>query len=68
MPVIAIDPAPGKKSTIFDGRHFHCKDGLELRSYLRKCTPKTLLCWDAPLTGRPIPHVQESSPVTSPSG
>ena len=53
LPVIAIDPAPGKKSTIFDGKDFLSKNGPELRSYLDqfKRTPETLLCWDAPLTG-----------------
>lgn len=54
LPVISVDPAPGRKSTIFDGRDFLTKTGHELRSYLNKqCnrTPKTLLCWDAPLTG-----------------
>ena len=54
LPVIAIDPAPGKKSTIFNGSEFLSKSGDELRSYLGEPsnrTPETLLCWDAPLTG-----------------
>ena len=54
LPVLAIDPSPGKKSTIFDGKEFKTKSGLELRSYLDEPfnrSPKMLLCWDAPLTG-----------------
>ena len=52
--VISVDPAPGKESTIFDGRDFSTKTGHGLRSYLDEPgnrTPETLLCWDAPLTG-----------------
>ena len=59
MRVISIDPAPGKKSTIFDGEKFFCKSGLELRSYLAETNdrnPDTLLCWDAPLTGPADPE------------
>ena len=49
--VLSIDPAPGKKSTIFDGRQFrNCKPE-ELRNYLGRIQPGTLICWDAPLTG-----------------
>ena len=54
LPVISIDPAPGKNSTIFNGSEFLSKSGDELRSYLGEPsnrTPETLLCWDAPLTG-----------------
>lgn len=54
MPVIAVDPAPGKRSTLFDGTTFLKKDARRLRAYLdQPCnrTRETLLCWDAPLTG-----------------
>ena len=52
--MIAVDPAPGRKSTVFDRAVFFRKGGCELRSYLDEpCnrTHETLLCWDAPLTG-----------------
>ena len=52
--VLAIDPAPGKPSTVFDGRAFSKKNGDELRGYLNyqgNRTGKTFVCWDAPLTG-----------------
>ena len=54
MSVIAVDPSPGRKSTVFDGTRFFRKSGRELRAYLeepRNRTEETLLCWDAPLTG-----------------
>lgn len=59
MRVIAIDPAPGRPSTIFDGEEhegelFPARTGDELRLYLdepHNRTRETLLCWDAPLTG-----------------
>ena len=52
--MIAVDPAPGQKSTVFDGTMFLRKDARDLRAYLnepRNRTQETLLCWDAPLTG-----------------
>ena len=54
MSVIAVDPAPGKESTVFDGAEFFDMDACGLRDYLSESknrTPGTLLCWDAPLTG-----------------
>ena len=57
--VISVDPAPGKKSTIFDGNEFLRRTGPELRADLhdlRDRTPQTLLCWDAPLTGPADPR------------
>ena len=54
MSVIAVDPAPGQKSTVFDGTMFFRKDARDLRAYLnepRNRRQETLLCWDAPLTG-----------------
>lgn len=63
MDVISIDPAPGKKSTIFDGQKFLSKSGPELRLYLAETgarNPETLLCWDAPLTGPANPASAET--------
>ncbi len=51
MPVVCIDPAPAKKSTIFDGSAYHRVDAAALRQYLDNLASGTLLCWDAPLTG-----------------
>ena len=56
MSVISVDPAPGKKSTIFDGINFLPKSSPELRSYLGNRARDTLLCWDAPLTGPADPR------------
>lgn len=50
--VLGIDPAPSKKSTVYDGEGFHHFSAKELRDFLHK--PKkeeVLICWDAPLTG-----------------
>jgi len=56
--VLAIDPAPGKPSTVFDGRGFSKRNGDELRELLNdpgSRTAGTLVCWDAPLTGPASP-------------
>lgn len=52
MRVIGIDPAPAKKSTVFDGS-FYSFTALELIEYLNAARDRgpTLVCWDAPLTG-----------------
>lgn len=50
--VLGIDPAPAKKTVIFDGKEFIIKDHNELIEYL-KDHENVLICWDAPLTG---PH------------
>ena len=63
--MIAVDPAPGRKSTVFDGTAFFRKDGCELRAYLDEpCnrTHGTLLCWDAPLTGPGNPASAGTNP------
>ena len=63
--VIAVDPAPGRKSTVFDGTAFSRKGGRELRAYLEEpCnrTHETLLCWDAPLTGPGDPASAGTNP------
>lgn len=52
--VLAIDAAPGKPSTVFDGTDFLRLRGCALHAYLNdpvNRTPETLVCWDAPLTG-----------------
>lgn len=54
MEVIAVDAAPGKASTVFDGGEFMELDARGLRGYLGRIRgrgPKALVCWDAPLTG-----------------
>ena len=52
--IIAVDAAPGKASTVFDGKDFVKLNAPGLRAYLdakNNRTGQTLLCWDAPLTG-----------------
>jgi len=48
MNVLGIDPAPGKKSTVFDGEKFENFTGLELHGYISELKD-TFICWDAPL-------------------
>lgn len=59
MRVVAVDPAPGKRSTVFDGRDFTSHDARSLRGYLARARErhgKMLVCWDAPLTGPGDPN------------
>ena len=52
--VIAIDPAPAKRSMVFDGARYSRMSAPELRDYVNLIAsegPGTLVCWDAPLTG-----------------
>ena len=52
MRVVAIDPAPSKKSTMYSAEDgFREIPGEEMRSTLENLEPPVLLCWDAPLTG-----------------
>ena len=54
MRIVAVDAAPGKRSTVFDGRDFKNMDARCLKAYLsriRRQNNEMLLCWDAPLTG-----------------
>lgn len=55
MRVIAIDPAPGKDSTVYEGgERFREIPGDKMRSFLKGIEdekPPVLVCWDAPLTG-----------------
>lgn len=52
MRVVAIDPAPGKESTLYSAEEgFRPIPGHEMRSILEGLEPPVLLCWDAPLTG-----------------
>ena len=48
MKVLGIDPAPSKKSVVFDGEKFKEYNAFELKELLAK-TENTLICWDAPL-------------------
>lgn len=52
--VIAVDAAPGKASTVFDGQDFMDLDARSLGDYLARERGRRegmLVCWDAPLTG-----------------
>ncbi len=51
MKVIGIDPAPSKKSVIYDGIEFRKVDAHKLRSFIKELAkePKVLVGWDAPL-------------------
>lgn len=50
--ILGIDPAPSKKSTVYDGEQFRHFSAMELRSHLNAYqNQKVLICWDAPLTG-----------------
>lgn len=52
--VIAIDPAPAKPSTVFDGVRYARMPAPELRDYVNAIASEgfgTLVCSDAPLTG-----------------
>lgn len=63
--VSAIDPAPAKPSTIFDGKDYLLKTAEQLRDYVDQISgegPETLLCWDAPLTGPANPVCAGSNP------
>lgn len=55
MRVVAIDPAPGKASTMYEGgERFPEISGDNMLSFLngiKEEQPPVLLCWDAPLTG-----------------
>ena len=52
MKVIGIDPAPSKKTVIYDGEQFIEISAIDLKQeYLDKVKEDTLICWDAPLTG-----------------
>ena len=66
MRVLAVDPAPRRRSTVFDGTAFSKQSGHKLRAYLNEPhnrTRDTLLCWDAPLTGPSSPAAAGTSPA-----
>lgn len=51
--VIGIDPAPTKKSTVYDGIEFQTFCYKKLKEYLndlKEQNEKILICWDAPLS------------------
>ncbi len=52
MKILGIDPAPSKKSIIFDGKNFIEKEPFEVKIYLedeKKVNQEYLITWDAPL-------------------
>lgn len=52
--VIAVDPAPGKRTTVFEGEEYLSLTAGELRSFVDEIATEgkaSLVCWDAPLTG-----------------
>lgn len=51
--VLAIDPAPTKASTLFDGKSYEALSPGALSARLKSARSSTnlLICWDAPLTG-----------------
>ncbi len=53
MRVIAVDPAPKKGGTVFDGVKYQNFRPIRLASYLEGLAEEAsvLVCWDAPLTG-----------------
>ncbi|MEA3352377.1 MAG: DUF429 domain-containing protein [Campylobacterota bacterium] len=50
MKILGIDPAPAKKSIIFDGREFIEKTPKELKVYIDNLNEDTFISWDAPLS------------------
>ena len=63
--VIAIDPAPSKPSTVYDGKEYLSKTAEQFREFVDQISgegPETLLCWDAPLTGPANPVCAGSIP------
>lgn len=73
MRVVAVDPAPGKESTVFDGAFDEKRESWfpklkarELREFLkepRNRKPNTLICWDAPLTGPADPSKENTGTI-----
>jgi len=63
MRIVAIDPAPKKRSTVFDGEFRELSSG-EIAPVLRELAgaPPVLLCWDSPLTGPGDPGVAGRRP------
>ncbi len=63
MRVVAIDPAPRKASTVFDGGFKSLLPG-EVATFLKTLTADqaVLLCWDSPLTGPGDPDSPGSRP------
>ena len=49
MNIYGIDPAPSKRSIVFDGREFFSFTPQELKSFVRSLTEPTFIGWDAPL-------------------
>ena len=61
--VIGVDPAPSKKTTIFDGEKFEYlkfKQLIEYLNGLKSDEGRVLICWDSPLSF----DVENNSPFT----
>ena len=63
MRIVAIDPAPTKRSTLFDGEFKELSPG-QIAPVLRELAggPPILLCWDSPLTGPGDPSIAGQRP------
>lgn len=62
--VIAIDPAPGKQSTLFEGEEYLSMSASELHDFVDEVAAEgseSLVCRDAPLTGPPDPASAETA-------
>ena len=51
MTILGIDPAPSKKSILFDGNSFKSFSVKELKDYLDGVGENIFVAWDAPLSG-----------------
>ncbi len=49
MNIYGIDPAPSKRSILFDGREFSSFTPQELKNFVRSLKEPTFIGWDAPL-------------------
>lgn len=49
MKIYGIDPAPSKRSVVFDGREFSSYTPQQLKDFVRSSIEPTFIGWDAPL-------------------
>ncbi len=49
MNIYGIDPAPSKRSILFDGQEFFSFTPQQLKNFVRSLTKPTFIGWDAPL-------------------
>jgi len=47
--LFGVDPAPSKKSVVFDGERFYEKDAFELKKFFSSVDKNCFVSWDAPL-------------------